>query len=140
MSMESLGGRHDDGKHHEVGESHPGEDVESAGGLFVAGSSRTQSFERGGSRAPFGFVTHFFEAVRTLPKEEVWRYGRPKYGNQEREIDPVELDMGNEGVAENTAPLMGDENCHHEIRQECGAEQLENERDAGERAQASVGL
>jgi len=38
-------------------------------------------------------------------------------------------------VAEDTSPLMGDEDCHDEIGQERGAEDLEDERDAGKGTQ-----
>jgi hypothetical protein len=53
----------------------------------------------------------------TLPEEQVRRNGRAEYGDQEGQISLVELDTGYERVVQNTAPLMGDQDGHHEIGQ-----------------------
>ena len=59
----------------------------------------------------------------------------PEHGDQQRQIGLVQLDVGDEGVAEDAAPLMGDQDGHDEIGEQGGAEHLEDERDAGERAE-----
>jgi hypothetical protein len=124
VGMEGLGGGHDDGEHDQVGERHAAEHVEPAGGLFAPGSFGTLSLEGLCPGTALGFVTHLFEAVGTLPKEQVRRNGRAQHGDQECQVGLVELDMGNEGVAEDTAPLMGDQDGHHEIGQKAAQSTL----------------
>ena len=135
MGVQGLSSRHDDGEHDEIGECHADENVQPAGRLLASRAFRGLVFERLCLRAAFGFLAHLFEAVSALPKEEVGRDGCAQYRDQQGEIGLVELDMGDDGVGENAAPLMGDEDRHDEIGQQRGAEHLEGQRDAGEVAQ-----
>jgi hypothetical protein len=59
------------------------------------------------ARLALWLVTHLFEAVRALPKEQVRRNGRAEHGDQECQMSLVEFDMGYEGMAEDAAPVMG---------------------------------
>ncbi len=85
--------------------------------------------------ASLRLVAHFFQAVSALPKEQIGRDGCAQDGHQECQIGFVELEVGDNCVGEHAAPLMGDEDSHHEIGQKRGAQDLEDEGDAGEGAE-----
>ncbi len=134
MGVEGLGGRDDDREHDQVGKGHAREDVKSAGALLALGLCGTLVCERFGLGAAFGFVAHFFEAMGALPEEQVRRDGCTQYRYQQCEVGVVELDMWDEGVGEDTGPLMRHKDCHDEVGQQRGAQHFEDERDPGERA------
>ena len=139
VGMQGLGCGHHDGEHDEVGERHAGEDVQAAGGLLAPGPLRALPPQGLCPGAAAGFVAHLFEAVGALPEEQVRRDSRAQHGDQEHQVGLVQLDMGDERVAQDTAPLVGDQDGHDEIGQERCAQQLECERDAGEGAQDQQG-
>ena len=70
-----------------------------------------------------------------MPEEQVRRDGRAQHGDQQRQVGLVQLDMRDERVAQDTSPLMGDQDRHHQIGQQRGAQHLEGQRDAGEGTQ-----
>ena len=55
--------------------------------------------------ASFGFVTHLFEPVSALPEEQVGRDSRAQHRDQQLQVGLVQLDMGDDEVVNDAAPL-----------------------------------
>ncbi len=72
--------------------------------------------------------------MSTLPEKEIGRDRRAEHRDQEREVGLIQLDMRNDSVFKDFAPLMGDQECDHDIRQQRRAQYFENERDTSKRA------
>ena len=111
-ALQGLGGGDDNGEHDEVRKRHADEHVEPARALLASGASRALFAEGLRLGAPFGFVTHLFEAVRALPEEQVGRDGCAQHSDQQLQVGLVQLETRDDEVAEDGAPLMSDDYCH----------------------------
>jgi hypothetical protein len=106
----SVSAAGDDRKHHNVGEGHAGEHVETTG-AFLERRSRLASVPQGsGLVTAFWVVAHLLEAVGALPEEQVRRDCGAEHGHQECNVVLVEFNLRYDGVEEDATPVVG----HHD--------------------------
>lgn len=78
VGVQSGGGGHDDGEHDEIGKRHARENVEATCALLALHLGRAGLLLEGENvGSSFGLFSHFFEAMGSLPEEQIRRDGGP---------------------------------------------------------------